>query len=90
MTGVVVTCWDCLDGLGEQRAAAAVCAGCGAAVCPDHAVQRAVRLTAIVGLGRQEPVTTPARRIRCRICDAADRDRELTVEGVPVRAGRRR
>ena len=83
-------CWDCLDGLGEQRAAAAVCERCGAAVCPEHSVQRAVRLTAAGLNGQVLDVDTPARVIRCRICDAADRDRQLTAHGRPGRAGRRR
>ena len=76
-----MTCWDCQDGLGEQRAAAAVCTHCGAAVCPTHAVQRTVQLTAAFGLGGQAPVDTPSRVIRCRICDAAEQDRHLTTHG---------
>lgn len=85
-----MTCWDCLDGLGEQRAAVAVCEGCGAAVCRAHAVERVVRLTTTVGLGQVVAVDTPARRIRCRICDAAETDRQLTEHGVPARATGRR
>lgn len=85
-----MTCWDCAEGLGEQRAAAAVCARCGAAVCRKHAVQRPVQLTATFGLGGQMPVDTPARAIRCRICDAAERDRQLTRDSRPARLGHRR
>lgn len=67
---------NCLDCMTESRvqAAVAVCTGCGAAVCRDHAKVREHTLTRTVpgGMGLMTVPTTPAARlVRCLQCDAA-------------------
>lgn len=81
-----MNCLDCATEFRLQVAAVAVCTGCGAAVCGDHAKVREHTLTQKV-LGAMAlmtvPVDPPTRRVRCLSCDAAHRngnaeDREAT------------
>ncbi len=63
-------CFDCAA-LGGHADAVAVCADCGAAVCPDHAHVTARRLTRTMVINRVVAVEPPARTIRCAVCQAA-------------------
>jgi len=65
-----VKCFDCAA-LGQQAGAVAICAGCGAAVCHDHAHVTARWLTRTMVINRVVAVEPPARTIRCGICRAA-------------------
>ncbi len=65
-----MNCFDCAA-LGDTSPAVAICAGCGAAVCPAHAHVTARWLTRAMTLGRVVAVEPPARVIRCGICQAA-------------------
>jgi hypothetical protein len=63
----------CLRGerLGDQVGAVAICAGCGAAICHDHAHVTARWLTRTMVINRIVAVEPPARAIRCGVCQAA-------------------
>lgn len=63
-------CLDC-DAIGQSASAVAVCMGCGAGVCADHAVVEARILTRIAVINRVEEVDVPARIVSCQICAAA-------------------
>jgi hypothetical protein len=65
-----VNCFDCA-GLGQTAGAVAVCADCGAGVCPDHAQVTARWLTRTAVINRTVVVEPPARTIRCRLCQQA-------------------
>ena len=65
-----MNCFDCAA-LGDQAAAVAVCADCGAAVCPGHAHVTARWLTRTMVINRVVAVEPPARTIRCGVCQAA-------------------
>ncbi len=65
-----MNCFDCAA-LGEQAAAVAICADCGAAVCPRHAHVTARWLTRTMVINRVVAVEPPARTIRCTVCQAA-------------------
>jgi hypothetical protein len=69
-----VNCLDCVTDFRLQIAAVAVCTGCGAAVCGEHAQVREQTLTRLVPGGMAAmtvPVTPPARLVRCLRCDTA-------------------
>ena len=68
--GNAMNCFDCAA-LGDQAAAVAVCADCGAAVCHDHAHVTARWLTRTMVINRVVAVEPPARTIRCGVCQAA-------------------
>ena len=63
-------CFDCA-GLGRNVDAAAVCIGCGAAVCPDHAHVMPYWLTRTAVINRTVTVEPPTRAIRCGLCRQA-------------------
>ena len=65
-----MNCFDCVA-LGQPADAVAVCADCGAAVCPDHAHVTARWLTRTMLINRIVLVEPPARTIRCGVCQAA-------------------
>ena len=65
-----MNCFDCAA-LGRSVTAVAVCAGCGAAVCLDHAHVTARWLTRTMAINRTVAVEPPARAIHCAICQAA-------------------
>lgn len=72
-----MNCLDCLADFRVQTAAVAVCVGCGAAVCGDHARIREHTITRAVpgGMGfLAVPVAPRTRRVRCLPCDAAHRN----------------
>jgi hypothetical protein len=70
-----VTCYQCTRAAGQDAAVVAICQSCGALLCADHVVERAVTLTAVVGMGRHHSVWPPARILRCPGCDAAEQAR---------------
>ena len=83
-----MNCLDCeLDGR-PATPAVATCLDCGAAACADHLVIRQHRLTRVEPLLREVPVELPARRVCCRICDAA-RQAALAPAASGGRAARR-
>ena len=63
-------CYDCAA-IGRTTTAVAVCAGCGAAVCLDHAVVVPRYLTRTAAINRVETVEVPARIMHCGVCAAA-------------------
>ncbi len=65
-----MNCFDCAA-RGQDTQAVAVCAGCGAAVCHDHAHVTARWLTRTMVINRVVTIEPPARTIRCGICQAA-------------------
>ena len=65
-----MNCFDCAA-LGGHAAAVAICADCGAAVCPAHAHVTARWLTRTTVINRVVVVEPPARTIRCGVCQAA-------------------
>jgi len=65
-----MNCYDCAASA-IDRAAVAVCADCGAAVCVDHAVSTRHWLTRTMVINRVVPVEPAARVIRCGTCHAA-------------------
>ena len=65
-----MNCFDCAA-LGEPAVAVAICADCGAAVCPDHAHVTPRWLTRTMVINRIVAVEPPARTIRCTVCQAA-------------------
>jgi hypothetical protein len=65
-----VNCFDCAA-LGRTETAVALCADCGAAVCSRHAQVTARWLTRSAAINRTVVVETPARTIRCCVCQAA-------------------
>ena len=65
-----MNCFDCAA-IGRAETAVAVCADCGAAVCPRHAQVSARWLTRTAALNRTIVIDTPARTIRCTVCQAA-------------------
>jgi len=67
-----MNCFDCAA-TGLLETAVAVCAGCGAAVCAGHAHVEARWLTRTAVLNRTIVVDTPARTIRCAVCQVAQR-----------------
>ena len=65
-----MNCFDCAArGLPTQ--AVAVCADCGAGLCPDHAHVAARWLTRTLAVNRTVAIQPPARTIYCGICQAA-------------------
>jgi hypothetical protein len=65
-----MNCYDCAA-LGSITTAVAVCADCGAAVCPDHAHVAPRWLTRTVAINRLVRVEPPGRSVRCGTCKAA-------------------
>ncbi len=65
-----MNCFDCAA-LGDAIPAAAICAGCGAAVCAAHAHVTPRWLTCTMVFNRVVAVEPPARVIRCGVCQAA-------------------
>ena len=65
-----MNCFDCAA-LGDQVPAVAICADCGAAVCPRHGHVPPRWLTRIAGINRVVAIEPPARTIRCGVCQAA-------------------
>lgn len=65
-----MNCYDCAV-TAVDRAAVAVCAGCGGAVCLEHAMPAEHWLTRTQLINRVERVDPPARVIRCGTCHAA-------------------
>ena len=65
-----MNCFDCAA-LGSAMTAVAVCADCGAGVCPDHAHVAIRRLTRTLAINRLVRVEPPARSVRCGVCQAA-------------------
>ena len=63
-------CFDC-SSLGHSTDAVAVCADCGAALCPDHSHVSAHWLTRTEVINRTVIVEPPARTIRCNVCQTA-------------------
>ena len=63
-------CFDCAA-LGQSADALAVCPGCGAAVCSDHAHLGPRWLSYTAVINRTVAVEPPARTIRCSVCQAA-------------------
>ena len=63
-------CFDCST-LGRSSDAGAVCADCGAGICPDHARVSPRWLTYTAVINRTVVVEPPARTIRCPACQAA-------------------
>jgi hypothetical protein len=83
-----MNCYDCAA-LGRTAAAVAVCTGCGAAVCGDHAHVTARWLTTTMAVNRIVTVDRPARSIRCAVCQAAhDADPVTNVAASHAPAGR--
>jgi hypothetical protein len=64
-----VNCFDCA-GRGHPAEAVAVCVGCGAGVCRDHACV-AARWETTAALNHMVTVEPPARTIRCGLCQQA-------------------
>ena len=65
-----MNCFDCAA-LGEQTAGVAICADCGAAVCPAHAHVTPRWLTRTMVIDRTVAIEPPARTICCTVCQAA-------------------
>ena len=65
-----MNCFDCA-GIGHTTPGVALCADCGAAVCPRHAQVSARWLSRTAAINRTILVDTPARTIRCIVCQAA-------------------
>jgi hypothetical protein len=63
-------CFDCAA-LYRVTSAVAVCADCGAGMCPEHTRVSPRWLMRIVPIGRRERTGPPARVIRCAVCQAA-------------------
>ena len=63
-------CFDCAA-LGHPADAVAVCAGCGAGVCHDHAHVAPRWLTRTAVINRTVAVEPPARIIHCGLCQQA-------------------
>jgi hypothetical protein len=63
-----VNCFDCAA-VGDNTAAVAVCADCGAAVCYTHACVSARWATRATALNRVVRVEPPSRIIRCSLCE---------------------
>ncbi len=66
-----MNCFDCAS-LDHSTDAVAVCADCGAALCPYHTRVSARWLTRTVVINRTVTVEPPARTIRCGVCQAAE------------------
>ena len=68
-----MNCFECATTTpaAKDRAAVAVCAHCGAAVCVEHATVTQHHLTLVEPLIMTVPVESPARRIYCPTCAAA-------------------
>jgi hypothetical protein len=67
-----MNCFDCAAH-GEVSTAVAICVGCGAALCLDHAHVNPRWLTRTAVINRTVVVDPPARVVRCGICsDAQD------------------
>ncbi len=65
-----MNCFDCAA-RGNAVTAVAVCVGCGAAVCADHAHLTPRWLTRTAAINRTLVVPTPARALRCGVCEHA-------------------
>jgi hypothetical protein len=65
-----VNCFDCAA-LGRASDAVAICADCGAGMCPDHAHVTARWLTRAMAINRTVRAGPPARTIRCGLCQQA-------------------
>ena len=65
-----MNCFDCAAH-GEVSTAVAICAGCGAGLCPDHAHVEPRWLTRSAVINRAVVVDPPARVVRCGVCTQA-------------------
>jgi hypothetical protein len=65
-----MNCLDC-NHAGIAASAVAICHGCGAGVCVDHAVVRDHHLTRTATINRIIVVDPPARLVRCLVCTTA-------------------
>lgn len=65
-----MNCFDCAA-LSRSIEAVAICVGCGAAVCTDHAHISARWLTTTMAINRTVTIEPPGRAIRCGLCQAA-------------------
>lgn len=65
-----MNCFDCAAH-DEVSAAVAICAGCGAGMCLDHAHVEPRWLTRNAAINRTVVVDPPARVLRCAVCTQA-------------------
>jgi hypothetical protein len=65
-----MNCFDCAA-VGQQAPAVAICADCGAGICPNHARLSPHWLTRTAVINRQITVEPPARILRCAVCQVA-------------------
>lgn len=65
-----MNCFDCAAH-GEVSTAVAICAGCGAGMCLDHARVEPRWLTRNAAINRTVVVDPPARVLRCVVCTQA-------------------
>ena len=66
-----MNCFDCATH-GEVSSAVAICAGCGAGLCLEHADVHPRWLTRTAAINRTVTVEPPARVVRCRVCTHAE------------------
>ena len=64
-------CFDCATH-GEASSAVAVCAGCGAGLCLEHAHVNPRWLTRTTAIDRTVMVEPPARVVQCGLCTQAE------------------
>jgi hypothetical protein len=64
-------CFDCATH-GEASSAVAVCVGCGAGLCLEHAHVNPRWLTRTMAIDRTVSVEPPARVVRCGLCTHAE------------------
>jgi hypothetical protein len=65
-----MNCFDC-SASDRSTEAVAICSGCGAAVCLDHATVTARWLTRTAAINRTIVVGPPTRTLMCRLCHEA-------------------
>ena len=88
-------CLDCLAEPAGQwligdppQAAVAICGRCGAGLCERHAVIGTEVFTVTAAINRKLEVAPPARRIRCRTCDEAERAQRRAEDWTPSESRR--
>lgn len=84
-----MNCLDCHDHRRVAVPAVAVCPGCGAAACRDHAAVRPRPVHRVGAMGRLDPVQPSARLVLCLTCDTAEQA-TTALPAEPLRLGRRR
>ena len=80
-----MNCFDCATH-GEASSAVAICAGCGAGLCLEHADVHPRWLTRTMAINRTVTVESPARVVQCGVCAHAE---EAATHRAPA-ANRRR